>query len=88
LNGYFKGIYGAPEGKVKMLSDIMKNEKVSPKEVLFIGDSKEDYEVARNLGLQFIARISGNGFEGTKLQSSKDLFEIKSIILNKYIEGN
>lgn len=82
LSGYFKGIYGAPAGKAEIFAGIIKTEDISLGDLLYIGDSKEDYDVAKNIGLQFIARMNGNDFQGIKLQSCKDLFEIKSFIIN------
>jgi len=81
LNGYFKGIYGAPTNKAQMFDEIFKKEKISPDDLVFIGDSKEDHDVAVNLGLQFIGRINGNNFQDVKVLSFKDLSEIKSFVM-------
>jgi len=58
LMPFFKGIYGAPTPKPEMFADVIQKEKIDPQEVLFIGDSPEDYEVAKESGIAFIGRIS------------------------------
>lgn len=82
LNGYFKDIYGAPIEKAVMFADIIKKEKISPGDLLFIGDSKEDYAAAFQSGLQFIARTNGNNFQDINAVKFKDLYEIKSFVAN------
>jgi len=82
LSGYFKGIYGAPTEKAKIFADIFKKERITPGNLLFIGDSKEDHDVAVHLSLQFIARINGNNFQDIKVPRFKDLYEIKSFVEN------
>jgi phosphoglycolate phosphatase-like HAD superfamily hydrolase len=84
LNRYFKGIYGAPTKKAGIFADIFKKEKIAPADLLFIGDSKEDFDVAVHSGLQFIARVNGNSFQDIKAPKFKDLYEIKAFI----VDGN
>lgn len=55
---YFKGIYGAPKRKPEIFQDVMKIENVLPEDILFIGDSNEDYEAAESSHVHFIARVS------------------------------
>lgn len=88
LSGYFKRIYGAPDVKAKIFADIIKAEAICPKDLLFIGDSKEDYDVADDLGLKFIGKMNGDKFQGIKLDGFKDLFKMKSFILTKHIKGS
>lgn len=83
LSGYFKGIYGAPTEKARMFVDIFKKEEINPGGLLFIGDSKEDHDVAVDLGLQFIARTNDNNFEDIDVPRFKDLCEIKSFVINR-----
>jgi phosphoglycolate phosphatase-like HAD superfamily hydrolase len=82
LSGYFKGVYGAPIEKTKMFKYILAREEMAPADLLFVGDSKEDYDVAVRSGLQFIAKMNGKTFEGLPVQSFRDLCEIKSFIIN------
>jgi phosphoglycolate phosphatase-like HAD superfamily hydrolase len=80
LNQYFKGIYGAPSRKFEMFNDILNKEKISSSDLLFIGDSKEDYEVTIRSGLQFIGRSRDNNFHSIEVPIYNDLCEIKSYI--------
>ena len=83
LMKYFKEIFGAPLSKKEIFSRIRKKENATAKEVLFIGDSREDYEAAAEAGLCFIARPSDTQF--------KDLAVIKCSDMNacrEYIQSN
>ena len=55
---YFAGIYGAPRGKAAILRDVMAENGWSPGEIVFIGDSIEDYNGAQATGAPFVGRIS------------------------------
>lgn len=83
LQHYFKGFYGAPASKKTMLEYITNDEKVIPDDILYIGDSREDYEVAKDVGCGFIGRKSQYDFNGLELGIFKNLSEIKSYILKK-----
>ena len=62
LNGYFKTVWGAPIIKTDTLKKIMIKEKVLANEIVFIGDSPEDQQSAKDLGVLFIG-----------IQSDRDL---------------
>lgn len=81
LARHFKTLYGAPMDKAAMFQDILQNERISPKELLFIGDSKEDHDVAARLGLGFIGRKSGSHWDGLFLRLFNDLSEIKTFLI-------
>ncbi len=84
---YFKHVYGAPASKIEMFKDIKKKEKVKPDEILYIGDSREDYDAGSEFGCVFIARTGSYDFEGLGIKSFKNMFEITSFVLNYIIEG-
>ena len=72
----FKDIFGAPLDKSVVLKKIMDLEKVSPQEILYIGDSPEDLQSAQNLGIQFIGVDSGQGLNYKNLFTDfNQLFE-------------
>ena len=52
---FFYNIYGSPEPKKKHFEKIFNDFKFDKSEVVFIGDSKNDYVLARNNKLNFIA---------------------------------
>ena len=58
LTRYFKEIQGGPINKVGVLKKIISVKKISPNEILYIGDSPEDLQAAKTLGCHFIGRKS------------------------------
>ena len=57
LSGYFTGVYGSPALKAELLDRVARSLKISPKEVLFIGDAMTDLEGALEVGAPFVGRI-------------------------------
>jgi phosphoglycolate phosphatase-like HAD superfamily hydrolase len=57
IDGFFKGIFGTPRGKLEICHAILKQKQLLPQQVAFIGDSISDYQVARQCGTRFIGRI-------------------------------
>ena len=60
MSSYFKGIYGAPQDKAKMVRGILKKNDSSPREAVYVGDSLSDYRAAQENAVHFIARIDRN----------------------------
>ena len=58
LINYFIEIQGGPINKVEVLKKIIYVKKISPDEMLYIGDSPEDQQAAKTLGSHFIGRKS------------------------------
>ena len=87
IAGIFKEVYGAPMKKAIMLKEIARREDVSCGEILFIGDSREDYVSARESGCMFIGRISGYDFHDVPSLCFKDLYEIKAYIVKNLMNG-
>ena len=58
LTRYFKEIQGGPINKVEVLKKIISVKKISSDEMLYIGDSPEDLQAAKTLGIHFIGRKS------------------------------
>jgi len=81
LEKHFKGIYGAPMPKKRMFLDLIEKENFKPSEVLFIGDSPEDCQVAAESGLLFLARASEHKIDSRKAKSFKNMSEIMDYIL-------
>ncbi|MCK5535121.1 HAD family hydrolase [bacterium] len=57
LSGFFVNIYGSPEDKTTLVAKVLRDYKLRPEEVLFIGDAINDYEGATNNGVEFIGRV-------------------------------
>jgi phosphoglycolate phosphatase-like HAD superfamily hydrolase len=80
LKRYFKRIYAVPWIKKEAIRDIINREDVSPKDIVFIGDSYEDFEAAQSTGIFFIGRNSGRSFHGARIQLFKDMFYIRDFL--------
>lgn len=50
---YFQGVFGYPRLKEESLLEIMEKEKVSPQEILVVGDGYSDLLSARKIGCRF-----------------------------------
>lgn len=58
LTRFFTTVSGSTEEKPQAISRILRESKLFPQEVLFIGDSPEDYTAANSAGIRFMTRIS------------------------------
>jgi phosphoglycolate phosphatase-like HAD superfamily hydrolase len=70
---FFKGIFGGEKSKTENLKTIISIEKISPTELLIIGDSISDLKVAYNSGTKFIGIDGGDG----KLRNKKLKYLLK-----------
>ena len=61
LDQYFDGIYGSPADKYVHMQRLQENGKL-PAPVVFVGDSRTDYEVARAFGCHFVFLKRYTGF--------------------------
>ena len=64
LRKYFKYIHSAESSKYhkpdpRVFDDILDYFKISPEEVIYIGDQIKDYEAAKKKGIRFIAVTTG-----------------------------
>ena len=50
----FKDVYGRPGTKIENLQNIIARESVTPSAVLYVGDQESDWQVAQELGCQFV----------------------------------
>jgi len=71
LDRFFKGCYGSPPGKTRILAEIVSKAGVSPSEVLMVGDSSTDLEAAQSVGTLFYGR--GHHFSSSKWPWGEDL---------------
>lgn len=58
INTYFKEVFGSPPKKGELCKKILADYKLYPNEVIMVGDSIDDYEGAKEAGVQFIGRIT------------------------------
>lgn len=57
LGAYFLGIYGSPASKKEIIDGIILGKGYKREEVIFLGDSINDYEGAIGAGVNFVAKI-------------------------------
>lgn len=80
---YFKDIYPFLWRKADAIKDILKKEELDNQQVVYIGDSPEDYLSAKEAGVPFIGRLSSKKIDAEDATICRDLFEIKDLILNE-----
>jgi phosphoglycolate phosphatase-like HAD superfamily hydrolase len=78
LRKYFKEVLGIPGSKAEHSKMILEKYSLKQDEVIFIGDSPNDYTGAKEVGIKFISRIKHD--ENNPFES--DDFEIKYSINN------
>ena len=84
LGGYFKDVYGAPISKIETLKQIMLSEKVYVNEIMFVGDSAEDQQAAKFLGIRFIGRKSDRELNVSTNSVFADFIVIKEYFRRDY----
>ncbi len=82
MTRFFAAVYGAPNQKkdiVKIIIDVL---KLTPGEVVYIGDALSDYEAAKENGTIFIARVTGSDSVLHAIDSPKvdDLRELETML--------
>lgn len=85
LGKYFKKIYGSPRTKAQLINLILKQNKLNKGEVIFVGDSINDYDGAKRAKIVFVGRVySGKEAVFPKAAFVKgkirDLRQLKSIL--------
>jgi pyrophosphatase PpaX len=59
LHSYISEVYGAPATKSENLRHIQNQTQAKPKEILFVGDSEDDREAAREIDCHFVGVALG-----------------------------
>jgi HAD superfamily hydrolase (TIGR01549 family) len=72
LLGYFKFVYGAPTSKKEALKKILEEFSLSSAEAVYIGDSLNDYNASKALGVRFIGRLHRENQNTLDFLESKD----------------
>ena len=87
LKKFFRGIYGSPRTKGEIMKMIMRQDNLHSGEIIFVGDSINDYAGAREAGIQFIGRTgeeAGNPFAGVRPDLLvKDIAELKNKLMER-----
>ena len=74
---FFQGVYGSPATKTEILQEILVKHKLSPEQVLMVGDALTDWKGAQGVGAEFIGIQSGK---------NANIFPSTKILLNNFIE--
>jgi phosphoglycolate phosphatase-like HAD superfamily hydrolase len=57
LQKYFSAVYGSPRSKDELVRLILRERKLKKNEVVFVGDSINDYDGAKKAGVKFVGRL-------------------------------
>jgi len=82
LGKFFKGVYGSPRLKDKIIRDILKKNGWGPYEAVFVGDSMNDKDASFKTSMRFIGRLHDqypNPFR-QKDDLIKDFHDLEKII--------
>ena len=63
IQSYFKGVYGSPNSKVKIINQIKSENNYADSEILFFGDANTDYDAAKICKIDFIAINADNFYD-------------------------
>lgn len=80
MEHYFKGVYAVNGLKTEAIISILKQEQITPKEAVFIGDSRGDLESAHQAGVFFIGRRSNYDFSKQACPSFTNMTEVLHFI--------
>jgi len=81
IDHYFDGIYGSPKTKSEIVANILSYDKLKNKNIIFIGDSREDLEVSLGHRLEciFMEKYSENKIELSNYCKKNNIFTIKTL---------
>lgn len=82
MGKYFKGVFGSPKAKSLIITQVIREEKVMPENVVMVGDAMSDYRSAVETGVNFVGRErnGSNIFTGLDIHKINDLTGLKSLI--------
>lgn len=91
LNNYFKYVVGQDNhyayGKEEKVKELIKIEKIKPSEVLYIGDTIHDFDVADNLRIDCLLLSHGHTSYTRLLKTGAHIFNDMETLYN-WIENN
>ncbi len=84
IHSYFTEVIGDPPcPKPEAIRRVIAAEKLHPSEIIFVGDSPSDFEVASEAELQFIARDSGVALGNLDVEIYADMYAIADVIRSR-----
>lgn len=84
---YFKRVYSNPSTKSQVFRKILADEGLDALDVLYIGDSNEDFQAAEKVGIHFIGRKSNKTFSKKVNHVCSNMREVKDLVhyMDKYV---
>lgn len=76
MDHFFEEVYGSPEKKEYWVEEIIKKERISPEECVFVGDALADYKAALSNEVHFVLRETE---EAASLFKNYQGFSIKNL---------
>ena len=81
LTRYLAGAFGNPPfTKAQAIAEALAREGADPAEMLLVGDSPTDADVARTMGVMFVGRDSGLGLPSTTAPCGADMWEVAEMV--------
>ena len=89
LASSFTGIYGYPPWpKRDVIANVLAERSVPAGEALFVGDSAGDQRVARDAGVEFLARNSGLPFDDPQPRTFPDMSAVLAAVRPRLFRGS
>lgn len=85
LKKYFKGIFGAPETKTKIVARVIEKNHSDKNKFLFIGDALADFEASQKNEIDFLLRQTQDNlalFAGVDVERINDFTEMNILQIN------
>lgn len=79
----FTDVYGSPDKKEEHFSKIFDQTKLSPNNILFIGDMPSDYMVAKNVGVNFLGYNFYNHHLYPEVENIEKILEVREYIYKR-----
>jgi beta-phosphoglucomutase len=76
LNAFLAGHYGHPTNKGEVLEQTQRRHNAAPDQILYVGDSQEDLNVAQKAGVHFVGRRNKETFSDPTIPVFKDLIQM------------
>ncbi|MFH1386113.1 MAG: HAD hydrolase-like protein [bacterium] len=73
ITKYFKNVMGGIGNKAELIDQILQLEGIDHENVLFVGDTMEDYRAAQETGVNFFARVKQEKFEGIPVKKDENM---------------
>lgn len=84
LKSYFKKVYAFPMKKSEAFQEIIANEQCLPENIVYIGDTPEDYQAAQVTNVPFVGRKSQKSFGSAPITAFDTMTDIQTYLTRHY----